>query len=311
MLAAATSVLTLFLIIGAGWAMARRGLFDAATGELFTRLVMELSLPLLLLHHLLTGFTRRDLLQAGLGLVVPIASMVLSALIAPLAARVAGVAEGRRGTFAAMFTASNAIFMGMPVNLALFGPACVPSVLLYYAANTVYFWTFGIHAIERDGGLRLPLLSLEHLKRLASPPFLAFLVGVGLVMLQVRLPHFLLEAMKHLGGLTTPLSLLFIGITFAGLSWSELRPSREMTVLAAGRFLLAPGLVLLLTHWLPLPPLMVKVFVIQAAMPAITQSALAAKACGADHRYAAVMVSATNLMSLAALPLAMALLARL
>jgi hypothetical protein len=235
--------------------------------------------------------------------------MLLSALAAPLASRLAGVAPERRGTFAAMFTASNAIFMGMPVNLALFGPASVPSVLLYYGANTIYFWTLGVHGIEVDGGKRIPLLAWEHLRRLLSPPFLAFLLGVAFVLLGVRLPRFLLEAMRHVGGLTTPLSLLFIGITFAGLAWAELRPSREMAVLMAGRFLVAPGLVLLMAWLFPLPPLMVKVFVVQAAMPVITQSALVARAAGADHRYASVMVSASNLACLAFLPLTMAFLA--
>lgn len=309
MLAALSSVLTLFLVIGAGWVMARRGFLTAEHGELFTRVVLGFSLPPLLMHHLVTGFTRTDLLSAGRGLLVPLGAMLVSALLAPLAAGLGGVAPGRRGTFAAMFTASNAIFMGMPVNLALFGPACVPSVLLYYAANTTYFWTLGVHGIEADGGRRQPLLGWDHLRRLLSPPFLAFLLGVTLVLLEVPLPRFLLEAMKHVGGLTTPLSLLFIGITFAGLAWAELRPTREMVLLLAGRFILGPALVLLLARLLPLPPLMVKVFVVQAGMPVITQSALVARAAGADHRYASVMVSASNLASLAFLPLCMALLA--
>lgn len=311
MTAALTSVLTLFLIVGAGWTLARRGFFRPEDGELFTRTVLGFSLPPLLLHHLVTGFRREELSGAGKGFLVPLGAMVIAALLAPVAARVAGVARERRGTFAAMFTASNAIFMGMPVNLALFGPASVPAVLLYYAANTVYFWTLGVHGIERDAGQRIPLFDWAHLRRLLSPPFVAFLLGVALVMLGVRLPGFLLDAMKHVGGLTTPLSLLFIGITFAGLVWADLRPNREMAVLLLGRFLVGPLLVLALARWMHLPPLMVKVFVIQAAMPVITQSALVARAVGADHRYASVMVSASNLASLAVLPLYTALLAML
>ena len=292
MLAALGSVLTLFLVIGAGWFLARRGFFTAEHGALFARIVIGFSLPPLLLHHLVTGFTRADLAVSGPGFLVALGAMLVSAALAPWAARLGGVPPARRGTFAALFTASNAIFMGMPVNLAFFGPGCVPAVLLYYAANTVYFWTLGAHGIETDGGQKAPILSREHLRRLLSPPFLAFL----------------LEAMKLVGALTTPLSLLFIGITFAGLAWHELRPGRDMGLLLAGRFLLAPLVILALARLAHLPPLVVKVFVIQAAMPAITQSALVARAAGADHRFASVMVSATNLASLAALPLYLALL---
>ena len=307
MLAAVLSVLTIFLIIGVGFVLARRGFFDEATGALFTRTVICVSLPPMMVYELTNGFTRAELVHAGRALLIPVASYACCALLAPLFARASGVPEGRRGTFTAMFVASNTIFIGMPVNLALFGPASVPSVLLAYVANTTYFWTLGAHAIEADTGRRHPWFSRDHLWQILSPPFLAFLVGVGLVFLGVKLPAFLASAMKLLGGMTTPLSLLFMGITFAGLTLREIRLTPDMAALFAGRFLLAPALVYAFARLLPVPPLMVKVFMVQAGMPAITQAALTAKHCGADYRYATVMVSATNLASLAVLPLYMAL----
>lgn len=311
MLTALQSVATLFLVIGAGMLLARRGFFDEASGALFSRVVIGLSLPLLMVHDLVTGFTRSALLRSGPGLLIPVLSMGTMALLAPLAARLGGVAPGRRGTFAAMFTASNSVFIGLPVNLALFGPAAVPSVLLFYAVNISYFWTLGVHGIEADAGNRLPFLSPPNLRRILSPPFVAFFVGVLLVLLELRLPAFLLAAMKHLGGMTTPLSLLFIGITFAGVTLAELKPTRETGVLLAGRFLLMPGLTLLLCMLLPVDPLAAKVFVVQAGMPAITQAALAARGAGADYRYASVQISATNLAFLFFLPLYTVILAAL
>jgi malate permease and related proteins len=307
MLAAILSVLTIFLIIAVGFFLTRRGFFDEATGRLFTRTVIYVSLPPMMIYELTNGFTRGDLLRAGRGLLVFSASYVGCALMAPLAARASGVATGRRGTFAAMFVASNTIFMGMPVNLALFGPASVPYVLLAYAVNSFYFWTMAAHAIESDTGRHFPLLSWDHFKKIFSPQFLALLIGTTLVFLSIKLPPFLASTLKLLGGMTTPLSLLFMGISFAGVTLLEIRPNREMLALFFGRFLLAPGLVYLLSLALPVPPLMVKVFMIQAAMPAITQAALVAKTCDVDYRYATVMISATNLASLAVLPLYMAL----
>ncbi len=311
MLAALLSVLTIFLVLGAGFLFARRGIFGPSAGELFPRTVIHLALPAMMLVELTTNFQRGDLLHAGRALVVPAAATICTALIAPWVARLAGVAEGRRGTFAAMFTASNTIFIGMPVNLALFGHQAVPSVLLAYAVNVTYFWTFGAHAIEGDTGRPLPIFSKDHLSKILTPPFLAFLGGVAMVLLGLRLPGFLHATLKMLGAMTTPLSLLFMGVTFAGISLRELRPSRDMAALFLGRFLLAPALVYAF-HWLlPLPPLMVKVFMLQAAMPAITQAALVARTRGADHRYATILISATNLASLAVLPLYMALFTRL
>jgi len=307
MLAAVLSVLTIFLIIGVGFVLTQRGVFDEATGRLFTLTVMFVALPPMMVYELTHGFTRLELLHAGRALLIPIGSYIGCQLLAPLVARASGVPVGRRGTFTAMFVASNTIFIGMPVNLALFGTASVPSVLLSYVVNSTYFWTLGAHAIESDTGRHFPLFSWDHLKKILSPQFLALLVGVALVFLGVRLPGFLASAMKQLGAMTTPLSLLFMGITFAGVTLVEIRPTRDMLGLFFGRFLLAPALVYAVYLLIPVPPLMVKVFMIQAAMPAITQAALVAKHCDADYRYATVMVSATNLASLAVLPLYMAL----
>lgn len=307
MLAAVLSVLTIFLVIAAGFFLARRKFFTPAAGEIFARTVVNLSLPAMMVYELTTGFTRGELIHGSRGLFLQMMAYLGCALAAPLAARLGGVPKGRRGTFVAMFVASNTIFIGMPVNLALFGPASVPYVLLAYAVNSTYFWTWGAHGIESDSGQRFPVFSWNHLKRILVPPFLAFLAGVTLVFAGIRLPIFLASTLKLLGAMTTPLSLLFMGITFSGIALTQLRPTWDMILLFFGRFLLAPGLVYLMYLVLPVPTLMVKVFMIQAAMPAITQAALVAKTSGADYRYATVMVSATNLVSLAVLPLYMAL----
>lgn len=309
MLTALLSVLTIFLVIALGTILARRGIFSEGAGELFARTVIFVSLPPMLIYELAHGFTRNDLVNAGRALALPAISYAGCALLAPLLARAAGVPSGRKGTFSAMFVASNTIFIGMPVNLALFGPASVPSVLLSYLVNSTYFWTLGAHAIESDSGRSLPLFSWDHLRKIFSPQFTAMLVGVLIILLGLQLPAFLASAMKLLGGMTTPLSLLFMGITFAGVTWADVRPTREMAALFFGRFLLAPGLVYAAYLLIPVPPLMVKVFMIQAAMPAITQAALVARHCDVDYRYATIMVNATNVASLAVLPLYMALFA--
>ncbi len=310
MAAAFASVFTIFLIIAVGFAATRRGLLRAEDGAVLTRLVVGLALPLLMVQNLSGNLERASLIHAGRGLVLPALGILGTALLAPQAARAGRVSEGRRGTFAAMFTASNAIFIGLPVNLALFGEGALPYVLLYYTANTTYFWTWGAHGIERDAGRALPLLGWAHLKRILSPPFLGFLAGLTLLLLGLKLPTPVASACKHIGALTTPLSLLFMGITFATITWAELRPTRDMVMLLLGRFVLSPGLVLLAAFLLPIPPLMAKVFIVCAGLPAITQSALVARTCDADHRYATVMVSATNLASLVALPLWVLLLGR-
>ena len=61
-------------------------------------------------------------------------------------------------------------------------------------------------------------------------------------------------------------------------------------------------------YFIPVPGIMKKVIVVHAAMPAMTQTSIVSRAYGADHRYAAAMVTATTAASLVFIPLYMLIL---
>jgi predicted permease len=108
--------------------------------------------------------------------------------------------------------------------------------------------------------------------------------------------------------MTTPLSLMFIGITFGTLNIKAVRFDKDMAAMIFGRFIVAPLVSYGLSLIIPIPSLMTKVFIIQAAMPVITQSAIIAKAYGADYEYATVMVTVTTIISIVFIPIYMVLL---
>jgi len=302
------SVLSIVIMVGVGYYLTCKKWFDESTAELFTKIVINVSLPPMIIYNLLDAFDRQELINAGMGIIIPFASMLICYIAAGAAARLINVKPERRGTFRVMFFASNTIFMGMPVNIALFGEQSIPYVLLYYAANTTLFWTLGIYAITGDSSTKQGrTMGLQTLKRIFSPPLIAFFIGVALIMLGLQLPGFIMDTCKYLGNLTTPLSLIFIGNTFGTLKGGRVKFDKDMAAITLGRFILAPLTVYWLALLIPIPSLMTKVFIIQSAMPVIAQSAITAKAFGADHGYAAVMVTATTVMSIIFIPIYMVL----
>ena len=46
----------------------------------------------------------------------------------------------------------------------------------------------------------------------------------------ISLPHFVLDACKYLGNMTTPLSMLFIGIAIYGVKLKNIKLSKDMVV---------------------------------------------------------------------------------
>lgn len=302
------SVLSIVIMIALGYYLTRKGLFNEGVSVLFSKLVVNVSLPALMVSNLLTTFNREKLYSAGKGIIIPFASMLICYVIAVAVAKLIKVKPERRGIFQAMFFASNTIFIGMPVNLALFGEQSTPYVLFYYAANTTLFWTIGIYGIGMDKkGHDDKILGINTVKRIFSPPLLGFLAGMLFIITGVTLPSFIMESCKYMGNLTTPLSLLFIGITFSTISIKDIKFDKDMAALLLGRFVLSPLTVYVLALVIPVPSLMTKVFIIQSAMPVITQAALTAKAYGTDYKYAALMVTVTTVLSVLFIPVYMVL----
>ncbi|MDA8411279.1 MAG: AEC family transporter [Treponema sp.] len=310
MLRALESVISVLVMIALGFGLARRAKPGDKATALLSRLVMSIALPSFMVANLMGGYDRARLLSILPGLPVPFVVMLASFGLSLLIARGLRIERSRRGSFANLFALSNTIFIGLPVNQILFGPASLPFVLLYYIANTTLFWTIGVYGIARDaaaGGGRpaARIVSLEGLRRVFSPPLVAFLASVVLIMIGVRLPSFVLELAKTVGNMTTPLSMIFIGITIAAVDWRKIRLTVDLALVLGGRFVLSPLLLVLAVRWTGLPALMKSVFLIQASMPAMTQIPIVARAYGADAEYAGVMTSITTVASLLTIPLFM------
>ena len=305
---AVEGVLSILIMVLVGYFLTSRGWFDKETTRLLPRLVNYVALPTYMLWNLTTTFSKDMLSSMVYGLSVPMLSMLLSAVIAFIVSKLLRVPSTRKGTFIASFFSSSAIFVGLPVNLALFGESSIPYVLLYFLANAIWFWTVGNYCISTDGAAAShKILSLPTLKNIFSPPLLSFIAAVLLILASVKLPAYLMSTAKYLGGMTTPLSLLFIGVVMYGVDLKKLRLSRDIIGVLIGRFIVSPIAILIVAAYFPIPEYMKKIFVIQSALPAMTQTSILASVYKADTEYAATLVSLTNIVALIAIPVYMVL----
>lgn len=306
---ALSSVLSIVAMITIGGILTHKGWFDEKSSNIFSKMVCNIALPCLMISNLTSNFDKEKLTHLGKGLIIPFASMGICYLMGIIVSKIIKVKKGHIGTFRSMFFVSNAIFIGLPINMALFGDSSVPYVLLYYIGNTTFFWTIGVYGINKDGKNGSDKLFSKHfLMKIFSPPLMGFVVGIVLILLNIQIPKFILDTCKYFGNLTTPLSMIFIGITIYSVDRKKLRVSHDMTAILFGRFLVSPLLVLIASYFIPVPLLMKKVFVIQAAMPVMTNTAIVAKNADADYEYSIIMTVVTTICSLIFIPIYMWLL---
>ena len=286
-----SGILVILGMILVGFIIGEKGWFDDKSRGLVAKLVTQVALPCYMLYTITQRFTAADLLKMLPALRFPALSMVILLGVATAVAKIFAVRQDRRGLFISMFFNSNTIFVGLPINQALFGDASIPYVLIYYMCNTTFFWTLGTYLIQRDGEGEAQFDLKTSLKKVFSPPLMGFLLGLVMVMLQIKLPAFLASDLQYLGNLTTPLSMIFIGLSVSHVGVKQLVLGKEQLLILLGRFLVAPLLMATIVYWVPLPSLMKQVFIIQSAMPVMTNAPVVARLYGADSDYAAVMVT--------------------
>ena len=304
-----SGILVILGMILVGFVIGEKGWFDDKSRGLIAKLVTQIALPCYMIYTITQRFTAADLLKMLPALRFPALSMVVLLGIATAVARIFIVRRDRRGLFISMFFNSNTIFVGLPINQALFGDASIPYVLIYYMCNTTFFWTLGTYLIQRDGEGEAQFDLKTSVKKVFSPPLMGFILGLVMVMLQIKLPAFLASDLQYLGNLTTPLSMIFIGLSVSHVGVKQLVLGKDQLLILLGRFVVAPLLMATIVYWAPLPSLMKQVFIIQSAIPVMTNAQVVDRLYGAYSDYAAVMVTETTLATMVVIPILMVLMA--
>jgi predicted permease len=312
---AVQGVLSLFILGSVGFLISKVGWVNTEAKILLNKIVLFVSLPPYMLYNITSFINRDELIHLSYGILVPALSIALSFLISFLLAKILRVSRERHGPFCCGFALSNTIFIGLPVNLALFGDTAVPFVLLYYFANTAFLWTVGNYLIassgklaEAEGKLCKPkIFSRTTIKNIFSPPMLGLLLGLALLLLGLPLPGFIKDSAMYLGFLTTPLALVIIGVNLQKVNIAGIRLNRDLVAVLLGRFIISPLLTVALCRLFPLPELMRKVFIVQASLPAMLNLALLSSYYKCDEEFSTLAVSLSTLLSLVTIPVLMLL----
>ncbi|MBF1726428.1 MAG: AEC family transporter, partial [Streptococcus sp.] len=213
------------------------------------------------------------------------------------------VPVGRRGVMLNTFVNANTVFMGLPLNLSLFGEEAMPYFLVYYVINTLSIFTVGTYvvAIDRPDGNKTRGIQW---KSLCSPPLIAFLVALAVVALGIPVPTFAQNSINIVGSLVTPLSLMYIGINLQQSGLGTLRIDRDIVLALAGRFIIFPMLmVLVLLVGGADNTLLKETFIIQSTIPTLVIMPILAAEAKGDVDFATNVVTMTTIAYLAVLPL--------
>jgi len=157
---------------------------------------------------------------------------------------------GRSARFATAF--GNFTFMGFPVVESLYGADGLFVFTLFTMPVRLMFYASPGFLLRPAGTERKKLKLREVLKLFLSPPIVAVFVGLILYALHLRPPEFLDKAVQAVGGTSSTLGMILVGMGMAGITPKTLWQRRQSLLIVLSKAILCPALMLGLFLLFPL-----------------------------------------------------------
>ncbi len=300
-------ILVLFILLFTGFLATRYRIISSEFREGLSRLILDITLPLLILSSLMKLDLTPEILRGSfLVLALAYGSLFLMLLIGFGISGLLKMERPQARVHALQTMLGNVVFIGYPLMNELFpGGEGLLYAALYHFANNSTMWTLGVYLLSREKNHNL----FANLKNLLNPNTLALLTGFLLMSLRVRMPSLLDASLGGLGRTSIFLSMIYVGSLLASYRRPRIFSRLSSWLLFATKMLVFPLILLFLL--LPLAsgpaPLMnhvaLSVLVMQSAMPCMAVFVVIARKYKADENLAVDNVLLTTLLSLLSLPL--------
>lgn len=304
---AVSACLVLLMLMAVGYFMGIRGWMTAAEKKFLSRFIINIAVPANCIVGLLNNLDREGLVQAGPQVAAALLGVGATLLLSMGAAALLRLPRARWGVFAAMAGLSNTLFIGIPVCTQLFGEVCMPYVMLYYLGNTTFLQSAGILLVERSGdGGRQPGGPGRFLRDIfTKPPILGVLCAIVLLVLGVDLPGPVMRFAGYISNTVSPLALIYCGFIVYEVGLKNLRLLPGLPAMLVIRLVVAPVICWGFCRLFGVEGLARDVFLVESALPVVSQVTVMAGAYGADEEYAAAGACLSILGCFVTLPILM------
>ncbi|MBS3807774.1 MAG: AEC family transporter [Bacteroidales bacterium] len=278
---------------------------DIKTG--ITKIIFNITLPFLIITQISSlEVDKQILLSWGMVIAFAFLSIILFLQIGRLSKNLLKLPENKAPIHMLHTAFGNAVFLGFPILAAIFpnGEGLLYGIIYFLTQNTM-MWTIGIFIFTRQKNSR----KIDSLKNLLNPNTIAFLIGLTMLLLNIRIPGFMFETLQGLGKTTLYLAMLYIGAILADVNLRAIVKNKSTFILSLNKLIIGPFILMVIMHLIlthtPLALNMTAqtVIIMESAMPCMTLLVILARKYHKDDFYATQNLSISTLLSIITLPL--------
>lgn len=293
-------MLSLLIIIGAGWAAAKRDMLDEHTCTKMSQLILNIFNPFLAFSSAVSAVGTISLGQMGIVALVAMGMFLVFIFAGMILSPLFDKDPFQRKIFQLMFVFSNLGFIGIPVVSCVLGPEYVVYVTEFMLAYNLVFYTYGVALM--DGRF-----SLASLKAMINPGNIMSVAAIFVIVLQLQIPGFILTATTYLGNAASPLALVTVGYTLAHSNLRAIFGDVRLYIFSAIKLLLLPMAMLPLLRLLPIDPSLIPLCLVMLGMPIGNMPLILGTQKGIDCTTCSAGIIMTTLLCVFTVPILMAL----
>lgn len=290
----------LFIIMFLGYLLYKIKLVDNNFSSGLTKLIINVTMPCLLVSSVLGTTERQPVSNVLLILLVAFALyFIIFPLVGMIIAKILRVKHDQEGMYMFMTSFSNIGFMGFPIISAVSGPVGLFYATIFNMVFNLGIFTIGIWIVNygKNEGVNFSP------RKLLSPGLLSACFALLIYFLNLKLPSFLNTAIDLVGDITSPAAMLVTGFTLAKMDIKSVFNDWRVYIWMAVKQIVLP-----LVLWIPFTMIFKNetvryVSLILAGMPVANMAVLYAATYGNDEALAARSVFITTLFSLVTVPL--------
>lgn len=292
-------MIILYLIGCIGFLAFKFKVFNTNTIDSLNRIVLNLTLPFLILHSLGQTYSMETVEKVYWLPLISVYIMFVAILLAFFLRKMLHLSHDRGKVFEGLIIFGNQGFIGFAILTVLFPEQGALYVSLFNMPYLVLIWTYGIYLfVGKKEGIPWNMIFL-------NPGIVATLAGMVLFILPFQLPYILSEVLYSVGSTTIPLSMLLIGALIANINFAivyKLWKDKDLWIITGMRLIGVPLFLFpLIIFKLPFPLLATVILV--TGTPAAPTMALFSQKYGGDTDFAAVGSAWTTILSSLSIPL--------
>jgi predicted permease len=263
-----SGVLQICILGAAGYVLVKKNVFGQEGLNTLSRLVVEVTLPVLIFSQLITDFKFNAFPEWW---IFPLMSMAITMLGLVLGLLFSGFVKGgkQRMQFLSLIAFQNSGYLPLALVAAVLPPEKAGPMFIYLFMFLLGFnlvvWSFGVY-----------MLSLHERKRfemggLFSPPVISTLLSLGIIFLGANrfIPDAVLKPLKMIGVCTVPLAMFVVGGSLA-LIHVKHADKKAMASMILVKLIIMPLIGLWLVTQFRFPEFIGLMIIMQLAVPPAT-----------------------------------------